>query len=229
MAIISDINAGDDQPQQQQTSPVDQSQQQQTPPVNQPEPEEEKKGENQEPPKPERLAPNKSNGLDMENYTWGQSLQEVTIAVPVPPGTKSRFVVCDVKKDRIKVGLKNSPPILDGEFFGLVKAQDSIWSLEDNDISILLTKQDKTNWWKSLLKGGPEIDTQKVQPEPSKLSDLDMETRSAVEKMMFDQRQKQLGLPTSEEIQNQELMKKFKEQFPNMDFSGSKILGGRQK
>lgn len=34
-----------------------------------------------------KLKPNESNGLDMENYSWGQSLQEVTINVPVPPGT----------------------------------------------------------------------------------------------------------------------------------------------
>ena len=40
------------------------------------------------------------------------------------------------------------------------------------------------------MKGEPEIDTQRVDRKSSKLDDLDPETRSKVEKMMFDERQK---------------------------------------
>ncbi|KAL2921849.1 Protein BOBBER 1 [Bienertia sinuspersici] len=168
--------------------------------------------------------PNKGNGLDLENYSWVQSLPEVTVNVPVPPGTKSRFIVCEIKKNHLKVGLKGQPPIIDGELFKPVKPDDCFWSLEDQkSISILLTKHDPMEWWKCVVKGEPEVDTQKVEPESSKLSDLDPETRSTVEKMMFDQRQKQMGLPTSDDMQKQELMKKFMAEHPEMDFSKAKF------
>ncbi|KAG9150676.1 hypothetical protein Leryth_008134 [Lithospermum erythrorhizon] len=149
-------------------------------------------------------APNNGNGLDMDNYSWVQSLQEVTVNVPVPPGTKSRFIVCDIKKNHLKVGIKGQPPIIDGELYKPIKVDDCFWSLEDQkSISLLLTKHDQMEWWKYLVKGDPEIDTQKVEPENSKLSDLDPETRSTVEKMMFDQRQKSMGLPSSDEMQKE--------------------------
>ncbi|OMP06211.1 HSP20-like chaperone [Corchorus capsularis] len=174
---------------------------------------------------PERKISSLANGLDMENHSWGQSLQEVTINIPVPEGTKSRDVSCEIKMKNLKVGLKGQTPIIEGELFEAVKPNDSYWMMEDQKlISVLLTKCDKMTWWKSLVKGGPEIDTQKAEPEPSKLADLDGETRSAVEKMMFDQRQKQMGLPTSQEIENQEMMKKFMAQNPNFDFSNAKMM-----
>ncbi|CAN8302057.1 unnamed protein product [Cochlearia groenlandica] len=170
------------------------------------------------------IVPNKGNGTDLENYSWIQTLQEVTVNIPVPTGTKSRSIVYELKKNRLKLGLKGQDPIIDGELYRSVKPDDCYWNIEDQKmISILLTKQDQMEWWKCCVKGEPEIDTQKVEPENSKLGDLDPETRSTVEKMMFDQRQKQMGLPTSDELQKQDILKKFMSQHPEMDFSNAKI------
>jgi hypothetical protein len=171
------------------------------------------------------LKPNDGNGHDHEKYSWTQTLSEVTVQIKIPEGTKSRAVACDIKTKSMKAGLKGQPPILAGEFYNPVKADDCFWSLEDNGsvLSILLTKHNQMEWWKSVVKGEPEINTQKVEPANSKLEDLDPETRQTVEKMMYDQRQKAMNLPTSDEQNKAEILKKFMAQHPEMDFSKAKI------
>eukprot|EP01027_Heterolobosea_sp_BB2_P012521 GEZU01018140.1.p1 GENE.GEZU01018140.1~~GEZU01018140.1.p1 ORF type:complete len:178 (-),score=60.68 GEZU01018140.1:356-889(-) len=164
------------------------------------------------------------NGSVTDKYKWTQTLTDVTAYINVPEGTRAKFLEVTIKADHIKAGLKGQPPIIDAPLHKKVKHDDSFWQLEDGKTLIVyLAKQNGMEWWSRLIVGEPEIDTTKIEPENSKLSDLDPETRKTVEKMMFDQRQKQMGLPTSDEIQKQEMLKKFMEQHPEMDFSQAKI------
>ncbi|KAF8243003.1 CS-domain-containing protein, partial [Wilcoxina mikolae CBS 423.85] len=157
-------------------------------------------------------------------YVWKQTIADVDISIPVPAGTRGRDLNVVISSKKLKVGLKGKDPIMEGDLPKSIRADESTWSLEDQkSVEIHLEKVNQMEWWEHVLTHHPKIDTTKINPENSKLSDLDGETRAMVEKMMYDQRQKEMGKPTSEEQKKLDMFKKFQEQHPEMDFSKAKI------
>lgn len=182
--------------------------------------EEKEEEDSKEPPPP-------GNGGSTEKYNWTQTLGTLEVFVPVPPGVKAKQIVCDIGGETLKLGVKGEPLILNGKLHAKVKPDDCMWTLVDNKlVQVTIEKFDNMKWWSCVMEGDAGIDTKKIVPENSKLSDLDGETRMTVEKMMYDQRQKALGKPTSDQEKQHDLLEKFKASHPEMDFSKAKINYG---
>ncbi|KAK2068274.1 hypothetical protein P8C59_002922 [Phyllachora maydis] len=161
-------------------------------------------------------------------YKWGQTIGDLDITFSVPGNLKSRDLTIDIQKQKMKAGVKGQTPVIEGDLPYSVHVDDCTWTLTaapdgTKTVEIHLDKANKMQWWAHVVTAAPKIDVTKIVPENSKLSDLDGETRGMVEKMMFDQRQKEAGLPTSDEQKKLDILKKFQAQHPEMDFSQAKM------
>ncbi|KAI1397216.1 nuclear movement protein [Hypoxylon fuscum] len=162
-------------------------------------------------------------------YKWDQTIGDLDVQITGIPGNfKGRDLVVEIKKQKLKAGIKGQDPIIDGDLPHAVHTEESTWTLTSardgsKTIEIHLDKINKMEWWPHVVTTAPKIDVTKIQPENSKLSDLDGETRGMVEKMMYDQRQKEKGLPSSDDQKKADILKKFQEQHPEMDFSNAKM------
>lgn len=177
----------------------------------------------------DKLPPGPGNGSKTDKYVWTQSLEEVQATVTIDSGLRARDLIVKLDTNHCYIAKKDGSAVfLDGEWCDKTHPDEAIWTVEENQgrkvVEFTLTKwKNSNNWWNCLLKGEPPIDTQKVNPESSKLSDLDGEMKSTVEKMMFDMNQKQKGLPSSDELLKQEKLKEFMKAHPEMDFSKAKF------
>ena len=176
-----------------------------------------------------KMKPGYGNGGATNSYTWTQhDIKEIGITIPIPSNIKGRDIIFKHTAKDLLIQIKGKEPIINGEFYQPIKADSLIWTIDESKegkiISITLEKADTYKWWECIIKGDLQIDTSKINPEPSKLSDIDdKEMRSTVEKMMFDTRQKSMGLPTSDELDKKKMLEKFMKAHPEMDFSKCKM------
>ena len=172
-----------------------------------------------------KLVPNSGNGANYSNYSFTQTLEELEVRVPFDVNfrVKGKDMKVEIKDKFLSVGLKGQEPAVKGELYAKILTDEAMWHIDENAVVLTFEKFNKVEWWGTVIKGDQEVSTRKVQPENSKLGDLDGETRSMVEKMMYDQRQKAAGKPTSDDQKKADTMSMFMDQHPEMDFSKCKF------
>jgi len=161
-------------------------------------------------------------------YKWTQTIGDLDLSAEVAGNLKGRDLNVEIKKKKLVVAVKGQEPIISGDLPHEIRVDESTWTLSSSPsggkiIEVHLDKLNKMEWWAHVVTSAPKIDVTKIQPENSTLSDLDGETRGMVEKMMYDQRQKEMGKPTSDEQKKQDMLKKFMDQHPEMDFSKAQM------
>lgn len=97
--------------------------------------------------------------------------------------------------------------LIEGELYDRIKADDSSWTLEDGNKLVLNLEKAGENIWKTICKGHQEIDATKVDNN-KKITEFDPETEGALRKIVYEQNRKAAGLPTTEEEQQQEMLRK---------------------
>jgi len=149
------------------------------------------------------------NGGVTDKYYWTQTLTELSVYVDVPPGTSSKDLEVSIRHSNLRIKLKkDAEPLIEGEFPYTVSS-DSMWTLEDQESLVITLEKVVQTWWRSVLKGDPEIDATKVD-STTRVEDYDQETQKTIRKIMFDQKQKAMGLPTSDEMKMADILEEAK-------------------
>ena len=188
---------------------------------------EEKKADKDDDPELTRLQkiyqanPDSYNGAIRDNYSWSQEMHEVDVRVRLPDHVISaRQCRVTIEKKHLEVSVRppnsgNFEKIVDGELLYEVKSDVSMWSLcnanpkpgEYKHIYINLEKLDE-RWWDSLLANEPKISLNKIECVKS-MDDVDEESKGKLQEMVFNDRQKKLGLPQSHQIKMEPTLRKM--------------------
>jgi hypothetical protein len=145
------------------------------------------------------------NGGVTDTYRWTQTLEETTVVLAVPEGTRGKDLDVTLKSTFASAKMKTPlagedqpKTLLEGTLVDKINVGESTWSLEGGALLLVLQKT-KPTWWETVLEGDPKIDTSLVD-STRRIDSYDESTQAAIRKILFDQRQQRLGLPTSDEI-----------------------------
>uniref|UniRef100_A0A0K8TRF0 Nuclear migration protein nudC n=1 Tax=Tabanus bromius TaxID=304241 RepID=A0A0K8TRF0_TABBR len=147
------------------------------------------------------------NGSACDKYCWSQTSSEVEVHVLLPENIKTSKdlkVTIDPQKILVRNSDNNKEIILEGKMREKIRNTDAVWTISKNKLQITLDKV-KELWWDKFLEAENSIDVNKIDCTKP-VEEFSEESQAAIEKLRWDEKQKLAGLPTSDDIKNQELL-----------------------
>jgi hypothetical protein len=167
------------------------------------------------------------NGGRTKNYTWVQhQVEQFEMFVPIDSDVNSKNLKITFDSKHLRIVVKGEI-IVDGELFAAINSDSFLWTIDEvkgkKVIVITFDKIYKMQWWDYVIKGDELLTLSKVNPDPSKLSDLDPSMRPEIEKMMLENSMKMQGKPFHKDPKTNDMLQKFMKEHPEMDFSKAQI------
>ncbi|CAL1542829.1 unnamed protein product [Lymnaea stagnalis] len=152
------------------------------------------------------------NGAERDSYFWSQSITEADVRVKVQKSiVKGKQVKVDIKKKHITVKKQEDDgswtDLVNNELTWEINSEESVWTLSPGEFVHINLEKKQERWWENVFVDEPKINTRKIDCSRP-MTDLDDEAQAKIEEMMYNQRQKQLGLPQSHESKTQEMLRK---------------------
>ncbi|CDO63901.1 CS domain protein, putative [Plasmodium reichenowi] len=144
------------------------------------------------------------NGGKTDKYYWNQALKEINLEMPLNEEIKPNDVNVQITNTNIKIyhcGVLK----LEGMFYEEVDKQECVWSIEDKKKIIIYLEKKRENWWPCVIKGDTEIDTKNIESKKN-LTDFDEKTQGQIRKFLLEQRMKNEGIPTPEDLRKQNII-----------------------
>ncbi|CAF0719294.1 unnamed protein product [Adineta ricciae] len=154
--------------------------------------------------------PETHNGAERDLYSWTQTIGDIDVRVKIPQTIKKgKEVKVTLAKQHVKIDLiepTGARTIINSDLPWPIRAEESTWSLVPGEHIHISMEKAMERWWENFLVDEKKINLKHILPEKS-MEDLNQEEQMKIHQMMYDQRQKAMGLPTSEEQKYQDIMK----------------------
>ncbi|XP_065332323.1 nudC domain-containing protein 2-like [Cloeon dipterum] len=72
---------------------------------------------------------------------WWQTVYEIHLEVDLPPNTRGKECVVNITTTELSVQVRGETK-LKGKLFGIIRPDESVWTVEENVMTILLSRSD---------------------------------------------------------------------------------------